>query len=1621
MSKLNSKGKYPTPEHKMQKTVKLPQTKSTISSFVDSAIDKENNNHLQKPYLTAKAASSGPKRLQFSSTTIKEQRSNKTDSKNDRTAKDEKTKKTPVSVSGSSNMANGSNTQKKPATPKSRTSVAATFLGKTADGLASSPKKPHILDHSRILKLEQTSTTRKNLTSQGVGSQRILPTTPIKAKKTTTPVTKQHDILAEPNRGKHFIDKRGFNPNGVASPTVAKIPNDIVRNMVNNIQAPLGSTKKETERAGHIRKSLAGVFEQRTSLAQKRKSYLPIPDEEIAAEDFSVTVAVRVRPFSQREIGLEAKQVVYMDGNETVVNDGNTEHSFVYDYSFWSADHGTDNFASQNLVYKKLAEPLLHAVFEGYNTCLFAYGQTGSGKSYTIMGLGDDKGVVPRFCEQLFSSIQQRKNEINNVHYHVQVGYFEIYNEKIHDLLVSSQPSADGSVTKQVLRVREHPELGPYVEGLSKFSVSSFADVQAWLEVGNRQRATASTGMNDKSSRSHSVFTMSLVQTTTEDLEGEKHESSRRSQVNLVDLAGSERSSTAGTSGQRLKEGASINKSLLTLGKVISALSERTALPLKRKKRMFIPYRDSTLTWILRESLGGNSRTAMIATISPASCHMDETLSTLRYAKQARTIVNLVKVNEDPNAKIIRELKAEIAKLKERYGQNEIDPDEFKASLQEVSSLRQQLCTAERERDEVQEQWKRKLEQSEKRKAEEINELKRAGVSFKVDNQLPNLVNLNEDPQLSELLLYMIKHGVTRVGKKGGDCDIQLSGALIANFHCKIFNVDEVVTIEPIGDAKTFVNGESITGAVTLHHADRVVIGGDHFFRLNNPIEVQRSGSRKRNSGGKRKDFEFAKHELIERQNERIQAEIEEAQIKVKREMMGEIEAAKHEAEQQISSQRNEYELAIQNLQAQLVKDKAAKQELETICEQAEVIQKEFKISRRNRHVESSLEKGDFDADQIKTNVLASLEAERQKLAKEVERMQRRRACIKSKPSHGSSTLRLSLLLEEANNIAKSLNKHTTFSRYDASDEQLDVMIRVYNTKLGIWTLWSLNKFENKLELMREAYNGDANSSSEDGEEVGNIFYDPADEWQEAYNECPDTPTSSRGNQRTSRRLTRRLSSLVLARASPALQQSLSQLTSEKYSPGSRQYVPDTAQHIAFCKMRINASVEIVSNRCNSVIDRLLMTLNSISKISTKILQSFEEKDDYSASAAFYEQSTAITMATEMMLTVVSFIRQGSLEVAESSTSITKLIHQTEKASKKLAGHVSKLLHGCHSDIEKMVKESSSKISHVIPNMSKYAGAIAIATNITVSLFNETNQQELSHRMKHAFLQGGDTFMRKILSGGIEKMEVLEQRQAASVRTSFLGGLYEAVVKLLQTCLDLQQELYDASLIVHERDVPAHYYGEYLQRTQNLIQEVSNLVEGVAVLNEKAIEYPDSPNTMEEIRYKAELLWRPTSRIGDLCVKHEGLCAIMHDVKSRRMSSNINSNNSNNNVDVTKELLSDRLCDSVFTAGRALQEILREIIDFADSSTTSEDNSAYSDIGLRKSSDNDPFNIDEKSIRTKRRLLPTSPALLNSNESLPVTSTSFVVKSVVTKWLKLADSPKKLPNEDTIISKSVYV
>ncbi|XP_035849724.1 kinesin-like protein KIF1C isoform X2 [Sander lucioperca] len=663
----------------------------------------------------------------------------------------------------------------------------------------------------------------------------------------------------------------------------------------------------------------------------------------------SVKVAVRVRPFNSRETGRNAKCVIQMQGNTTCISnpkqlkDG--AKNFSFDYSYWSHTTADDpSFACQRQVYKDIGEEMLLHAFEGYNVCIFAYGQTGAGKSYTMMGKQEpgQEGIIPQLCEDLFQRTGGNKDP--DLTYSVEVSYMEIYCERVRDLL---NPKSQGT-----LRVREHPILGPYVEDLSKLAVTGFTDIRDLMDAGNKARTVAATNMNETSSRSHAVFTIVFTQKRRDQMTSLDTE--KVSKISLVDLAGSERADSSGAKGTRLKEGANINKSLTTLGKVISALAEMQSN--KKRKSDFIPYRDSVLTWLLKENLGGNSRTAMIAALSPADINYEETLSTLRYADRAKQIRCNAVINEDPNARLIRELKDEVERLRnllfsqglQELLDNAVNNNNNNISLPGVAGMSsplqlaltangvpqkngsappggepassgdvptadgdhlmeegedgedaaepiskeeaaERLLETEKIIAELNETWEEKLRKTESIRLERESLLAEMGVSIKEDGGTlgvfspkgtPHLVNLNEDPLMSECLLYYIKEGFTRVGQQ--DVDIKLSGHFIKEIHCVFVSEtneqgEVVVTLEPLVGAETYVNGKQITDAVILKQGNRIVMGKNHVFRFNHPEQarLERERSVTAEQQAEPEDWNYAQRELLEKQGIDIKLEME--------------------------------------------------------------------------------------------------------------------------------------------------------------------------------------------------------------------------------------------------------------------------------------------------------------------------------------------------------------------------------------------------------------------------------------------------------------------------------------------------------------------------------------------------------------------------------------------------------------------------------------------------------------------------------------------------------------------------------------------------------------------------
>lgn len=344
----------------------------------------------------------------------------------------------------------------------------------------------------------------------------------------------------------------------------------------------------------------------------------------------SVKVLVRVRPLLPRESGRSA--VVTMASNQTTltappgsVYSQKSPITYQFDESIWLFDPQHPNYTDNDALYNRTGAEILTHFFQGINTCLLVYGQTGLGKTYTMMGDGQN-GLIPLIVQDVLR--QKLRLVGHKVNCELRMLYVEIYNEQVKDLLGTNK-----------CRVREHPATGPYVEGAQEHELASVEEFYAQLSKGNRARATAATSMNEQLSRLHAIITLSLKQTrfTGEDQAIGDADEEMVSTIRLVDLAGSERLAKTKTYGQhdRVKEGTLINKSLTVLGRCINALANNKPV---------VPYRDLILTYLLKENLGGNSKTFMVFCISPID--FEETYQTLNYANQVKRIKTLARANK---------------------------------------------------------------------------------------------------------------------------------------------------------------------------------------------------------------------------------------------------------------------------------------------------------------------------------------------------------------------------------------------------------------------------------------------------------------------------------------------------------------------------------------------------------------------------------------------------------------------------------------------------------------------------------------------------------------------------------------------------------------------------------------------------------------------------------------------------------------------------------------------------------------------------------------------------------------------------------------------------------------
>ncbi|XP_052091437.1 kinesin-like protein KIF28 [Mytilus californianus] len=586
----------------------------------------------------------------------------------------------------------------------------------------------------------------------------------------------------------------------------------------------------------------------------------------------NVKVAVRVRPFNRRERERNAKCIIDMTGNTTKIEDPSSSDEpkkFTFDFSYWSHDgckeesngyYGPDTshpngkkFCDQMKVYNELGVGVLENAWEGYNSTLFAYGQTGSGKSWSMVGYGVNKGIVPLYCENIFKQIEEKKAGGEKTEYEVTFSMLEIYNEQIRDLL-------DSKTRKGGLKCRQHPKQGFYAEGLKIVPVSSYVDIEAKTEEGTRNRTVASTAMNATSSRAHTIVGITFVQKY---INAAGEETAKTSIVNLVDLAGSERAESTGATGDRLKEGAAINQSLSCLGNCIAALADNAG-----GKKTRVPYRDSVLTKLLKNALGGNSKTIMIAALSPADINYDETLSTLRYADRAKQIKTKSSVNEDPTAQLIRELQEENERLKKAIesgnltiiqGDGEEDDD---MSEEEREKIKQEL---DDEYKSILEKNQKEMEEMKKTFEERLKEQGTGGTDLadikEKKKTIPHIYNLNMDPQLTGHMFHFLDAPSKSFGAATEGIDITIHGPSISMKHAVFTEADGKFSIEPMeANVRLLVNGKAIGTKTQLSHNDRIIFGTTKYFVYVNPKE--RDSSKEQH---KEITFEMAQEEIAKK------------------------------------------------------------------------------------------------------------------------------------------------------------------------------------------------------------------------------------------------------------------------------------------------------------------------------------------------------------------------------------------------------------------------------------------------------------------------------------------------------------------------------------------------------------------------------------------------------------------------------------------------------------------------------------------------------------------------------------------------------------------------------------
>ncbi|XP_066947752.1 LOW QUALITY PROTEIN: kinesin-like protein KIF14 [Macrobrachium rosenbergii] len=1047
------------------------------------------------------------------------------------------------------------------------------------------------------------------------------------------------------------------------------------------------------------------------------------------AESTAVSVGVRVRPLNSREQTASELNILDVFGNTLKIqSDTGSSYTFKYDHCFWSCSENHPQYASQEDVYATIAQPLLEKAYEGYNVCLFAYGQTGSGKSYTMLGDGTlDEPDMPTL-HQWASYLGFAGNCLTvpstftlGIHpkiscpclVEIEISYFEIYNERIYDLLSAGGGNrCSAGDHREALRVREHPENGPYVEGVACHLVSSYDDLQTWLLLGNKERSIAATGMNDKSSRSHAVFTIKLTQTVVEDVEGEQLESSKVSVINLVDLAGSERLAASQSQGDRLKEGVCINKSLLTLGKVITALAESAG-----RRRTFIPYRESVLTYLLKESLGGNSRTAMIATISPCKSHLDESLSTLRYAQQARKIVNHNYVNEDPTAMLIRSLKEEVERLRRQQllkspsmlfdselvecgnkseTEEGVDEEKEKALLEkenkirekeqeknqaikekeaEIALLREQLRSqqllSERNRN-----LEQRLRENEACQQEVLQYQLLQGISGKGDKG-PQLVNLCEDPQLSETLSYNLKDGVTTIGQS--PCDLILRGLHGEDIHCTIVKDGEKLTLHPRIDTETYVNGQLIMSPVQVKHGDRVVLAGIYYFRLNDPKPGMNSEEKTLGS----MDFFTSQEELLREQEKRLREEADKV-----------LAASKAELEMEMCLQRDKLLQDIYEASSKLKNKEQLVFELED---------KQWKLEEEKRLLEEELHRKEEMTHSLDLS-LCSPQLPKSNILHEVEAVFNESVVEVHRDGPFYAPPRIAFMIKEANRITKKLKKPYEFMVQEMFTESgVEMIVLLKDLRHQTTAKLPVSTFIQKVNILRDIVQGEESEDMlestlvwERTEDLNCVpgFLNKLQDCVSSSLNCSLSGPTPLGSRCSSKR---RRSSINYN-----FEKNSSMSTIE--SMGGSVAVA-TAIHSALATL----SPPVISSH------PLQSTLNSIGDLhsSVQIIRNHTSEPRSTLSEEEFNKQLIVLLCTSQV-TLQNLSSSGHMEPDTSCNSCIELQEKFREADVKITNCTSRIFQGVKNEVASLVEEECLRLSSLCESLVLDIGKLAIMSTLPV-------------------------------------------------------------------------------------------------------------------------------------------------------------------------------------------------------------------------------------------------------------------------------------------------------------------